>query len=311
VERLSKTDVFVFDKTGTLTKGEFAVEGVYPESKRAEILKYACICEKDSNHPIAKSVLKEYDGDIPRGFSTVEIAGKGIIARSKNETVICGNRKLLEENGVIAEVAYDGFTSLYISVNGTFLGKIVVADAIREESFSLIDRLKKDGDKVCMFTGDNRSSADRVAKKLGIENYKFSMLPQDKTDSMEEILSTKKKGDVVAFVGDGINDAPVIMRADVGVSMGGIGSDSAIEASDVVLMHDDPSAILTARKIAKKTMRIVKENVVFALLVKFSALVLSAVGIGGMWYAVFADVGVSVIAILNAMRAMSVKSIKN
>ncbi len=311
VERLEKANIFIFDKTGTLTKGEFAVTGVYPESNREEILKCAYICEKNSNHPIAKSIVKAYSGEEINGYEVSEIAGKGVVATGENKRILCGNISLLEGEGVeisnIEKLPKNSQTAVYIAINGQFLGVITVEDEIREDAKATLEKLKKNGAKIYMLTGDNQSSAERVANSLGIENYLCGLLPQDKMQAVEKIIAEKGKNDVVCFVGDGINDAPVIMRADVGISMGGIGSDSAIEAADAVLMHDNLSSILWAKNISKKTMRIVKQNIVFALAVKFSALILSAFGIGGMWYAVFADVGVSVLAILNSMRTLKIK----
>lgn len=308
IEQLAKANVFVFDKTGTLTKGEFSVVSVEPASKRNEILKCAYICEKDSNHPIAKSIVSEYAGDKIDGYQIREVSGKGVVATSVDKTILCGSESLLTDYGVeiINDEKYndDSQTVVYIAVNGTFMGVITLSDTLRSDALRTICELKNNGNQIYMLTGDNKQSAKNVAKKLGIENYKYGLLPQDKMTALEEILSTKRKSDVVCFVGDGINDAPVIMRADVGVSMGGIGSDSAIEASDAVLMHDKVYGIVTAKKVAKKTMGIVAQNVIFALAVKFSALILSAFGFGGMWYAVFADVGVSVLAILNSMRTL-------
>ena len=308
IEQLAKANVFVFDKTGTLTKGEFSVVSVEPASKRNEILKCAYICEKDSNHPIAKSIVSEYAGDKIDGYQIREVSGKGVVATNVDKTILCGSESLLTDYGVeiINDEKYndDSQTVVYIAVNGTFMGVITLSDTLRSDALRTICELKNNGNQIYMLTGDNKQSAKNVAKKLGIENYKFGLLPQDKMTALEEILSTKRKSDVVCFVGDGINDAPVIMRADVGVSMGGIGSDSAIEASGAVLMHDKVYGIVTAKKVAKKTMGIVAQNVIFALAVKFSALILSAFGFGGMWYAVFADVGVSVLAILNSMRTL-------
>ncbi len=311
IERLQKANLFIFDKTGTLTKGEFAVTGVYPECKKEEILRCAYICEKNSNHPIAKSIVKAYSGEEINGYEVGEVAGKGVVATGENERILCGNISLLKGEGVeivdVENLPQNSQTTVYISINGQFLGVITVEDEIREDAKSTLEKLQKDGAKIYMLTGDNKNSAERVAKELGVENYRYGLLPQDKMIAVEKIIDEKGKNDVVCFIGDGINDAPVIMRADVGISMGGIGSDSAIEAADAVLMHDNLSSILWAKKISKKTMRIVKQNIVFALAVKFSALILSAFGIGGMWYAVFADVGVSVLAILNSMRTLKVK----
>ena len=314
VEQISKSNVFVFDKTGTLTKGEFSVVGVYPETSREEILKYAYACEKNSNHPIAKSICAECSFENSERYQIEEIAGKGVVARGENEEILCGSKALLEsfcvDTRIIENQVKNWQTLVYIAINGKFLGVISLADTLREESKEVVCALKKQGAKVYMLTGDNGEIARDVASELDITNYKYGLLPQDKMVELENIIANKKPSDVVCFVGDGINDAPVLMRADVGVSMGGIGSDSAIEASDAVLMHDSLSGIVKANKICKKTMRIVRQNIVFALAVKFSALILSALGLSGMWYAVFADVGVSVLAILNSMRTLSVKDIE-
>ena len=311
VEQISKANVFVFDKTGTLTKGEFSVVGVYPESNREEILKYAYACEKNSSHPIARSICSKCSFENNERYQIEEIAGKGVVARGENEEILCGSKALLESFCVDTEQvenqAKNWQTLVYIAINGKFLGVIALADTLREESKEVVCALKKQGAKVYMLTGDNGEIARGVASELDITNYKYGLLPQDKMAELENIIANKKPSDVVCFVGDGINDAPVLMRADVGVSMGGIGSDSAIEASDAVLMHDSLSGIVKAKKICRKTMRIVRQNIVFALAVKFSALILSALGLSGMWYAVFADVGVSVLAILNSMRTLSVK----
>ncbi len=311
VEQISKANVFIFDKTGTLTKGEFSVVGVYPLSRREQILKYAYICEKDSNHPIAKSICSECDFEGLSDYEIEEIAGKGVVAKANGEEILCGNAALLKDFSVRDFSPEENLnkwqTRVYIAINGTFLGFIALADTLREEAKGVIEHLKSQGNRVYMFTGDNEATAEKIARQLGVDDYKSGLLPQDKMAELEGVMSEKKSNDVVCFVGDGINDAPVLMRADVGISMGGIGSDSAIEASDAVLMHDSLEGIVSAKKIAKKTMRIVRQNVVLALAVKFSALVLSAIGLSGMWYAVFADVGVSVLAILNSMRTLRVE----
>lgn len=311
VEQLSKANVFVLDKTGTITKGEFSVTDVYPPEKRKEILRYAYICESSSNHPISKSILKECEPFDFSGYNFEEIAGKGVVARKGEEVILCGSESLLKDNGIaiIDQEFKEDFTKtlVYMSINGKFLGIIALSDTVREDSFETILNLKKSGAKIYMLTGDNKKTAQAVAKKVGIDDFSYGLLPQDKMKRLEEIISNKNKRDVVCFIGDGINDAPAIMRADVGVSMGGIGSDSAIEASDAVLMHDNLSSLIKAKNHCKKTMRIVRQNIIFALVVKFSALILSAFGIGGMWYAVFADVGVSVLAILNSIRTLKTK----
>ena len=304
IEQLNKVNGIFFDKTGTLTTGEFSVSGVYPEDKREEVLKYAAICEAHSSHPIAVGIVKAYKGEIPSGYQIEEIAGKGVKATKGGEEILVGNADLLRGANVDFETGNNDKTSVYIAINGVYLGVIEVADTVKADAKPTIDELKKHGVKVAMLTGDNERAAKKVATELGIDEYYAKLLPQDKLKIVDEKIANKKPKDVYAFVGDGINDAPVLMRADVGVSMGGVGSDSAIEASDVVLMHDNISDIVKAKKIARKTMSIVIENIVFALGVKAAVLILSAVGIANMWLAVFADVGVAVLAILNSMRAL-------
>ena len=304
IEQLNKVNGIFFDKTGTLTTGEFSVSGVYPEDKREEVLKYAAICEAHSSHPIAVGIVKAYKGEIPSGYQIEEIAGKGVKATKGGEEILVGNADLLRGANVDFETGNNDKTSVYIAINGVYLGVIEVADTVKADAKPTIDELKKHGVKVAMLTGDNERAAKRVADELGIDEYYAKLLPQDKLKIVDEKIANKKPNDVYAFVGDGINDAPVLMRADVGVSMGGVGSDSAIEASDVVLMHDNISDIVKAKKIARKTISIVIENIVFALGVKAAVLILSAVGIANMWLAVFADVGVAVLAILNSMRAL-------
>lgn len=304
IEQLNKVNGIFFDKTGTLTTGEFSVSGVYPEDKREEVLKYAAICEAHSSHPIAVGIVKAYKGEIPSGYQIEEIAGKGVKATKGGEEILVGNADLLRGANVDFETGNNNKTSVYIAINGVYLGVIEVADTVKADAKPTIDELKKHGVKVAMLTGDNERAAKRVADELGIDEYYAKLLPQDKLKIVDEKIANKRPNDVYAFVGDGINDAPVLMRADVGVSMGGVGSDSAIEASDVVLMHDNISDIVKAKKIARKTMSIVIENIVFALGVKAAVLILSAVGIANMWLAVFADVGVAVLAILNSMRAL-------
>ena len=312
IEQLNKTNVIFFDKTGTLTTGEFSVTGVYPEEKKDEILRYASVCESHSTHPIAVGITKAYaaaGGAIPEGYEIEEIAGKGIRAKKTGEEIVCGNADLMRAGGVEFEQLKNDKTTVYISINGKFLGAIELSDTVKSDAKQALFDLRKQGVKMAMLTGDNENAAKRVAEELSVDEYHAKLLPQDKLDIVDKAIGSKAPGDVIAFVGDGINDAPVLMRADVGISMGGVGSDSAIEASDVVLMHDKLSDIVTAKKIARKTMRIVKQNIVFALAVKFGVLVLSAFGLlgaYGMWIAVFADVGVAVLAILNAMRAMKV-----
>ncbi len=308
IEQLEKVNAVVFDKTGTLTTGEFKVGKVYPEDRREEILKAAYICEYKSTHPVAKSIVAEGVGEPDESYQITEVAGKGIVAEKEGVRLACGNAGLMVAEGVKIEESEFSGTTVYVSKNGEYLGTICVSDVVKDDSKRVIDELKAQKTKVIMLTGDNERAAAPVAKELGIDEYKSRLLPQDKLAEVDKLIANKNKNDVIAFVGDGINDAPVLMRADVGISMGQVGSDSAIEASDVVLMHDRLSDIVTAKKIAKKTMRIVRENIVFSLGVKAAALILSAIGIPNMmWIAVFADVGVAMIAILNAMRALRIK----
>ena len=308
LEQLKKVNTFVFDKTGTLTKGKFAVTEVFPAERRKEILVKAAAAESGSNHPIAKCITEtarsEFDADFSDGYEIKEIAGKGIRAESKDSVILCGNKELMDGEG-ISVIGRDAVGSVvYVAENGKYLGCVVVEDELKSEAAEVISELKRQGVRTIMLTGDNEAAASAVAKKVGIDEYRSGLLPTDKVAEVERLIESKKEGDVIAFVGDGINDAPVLMRADVGVSMGGVGSDSAIEASDVVLMYDNLKALVEARKISVKTMRIVKQNIVFALAVKIIVLILSAFGITDMWGAVFADVGVCIIAILNAMRCM-------
>lgn len=302
LEKFDKANVFVFDKTGTLTKGNFAVEAVYPEEKRNEILSLAAIAEKQSNHPIAVSIKKAYGKEIADGYVVEDIAGKGIKAVGEH-TVLCGNEKLMNAFGV-EFVPSDGVgTVVYVAKDGEFVGFVVIADEIKSEAKETIEYLNSIGARTVMLTGDNERIARHVAQKLGLTEFKASLLPQKKVEEVNRLLKEKKQSDVLCFVGDGINDAPVLMKSDIGISMGGVGSDAAIEASDVVLMYDDLRSIKIAKKLARKVMTIVYENIIFALAVKVAILILSALGIANMWIAVFGDVGVAVLAILNAMRA--------
>ncbi len=279
---------------------EIAGKGVKATKRNEGIL----VRNVDSAHPIAEGTDKAYKGEIPSDYQIEEIAGKDVKATKDNEEILVGNVDLLRDANIDFETGNNDKTAVYIAINGVYLGVIEVADTVKADAKPTIDELKKHGVKVAMLTGDNERAAKRVADELGIDEYYAKLLPQDKLKIVDEKIANKKPNDVYAFVGDGINDAPVLMRADVGVSMGGVGSDSAIEASDVVLMRDNISDIVKAKKIARKTMSIVIENIVFALGVKAAVLILSAVGIASMWLAVFADVGVAVLAILNSMRAL-------
>ena len=306
MEKLNKANIFVFDKTGTLTKGNFAITSIIPESKKDEILKYAAIAEANSNHPIALSIKEAYKKKVNTNYQLTNISGKGIIAKGK-EVILCGNEKLLEENNIKYEKSNAIGTLIYVAVNNKFLGVICIADEIKEEAKETINYLNTIGAKSIMLTGDNEKIASSVANELKLTYYKSSLLPQNKVEELEKILTNKNKNDVVCFIGDGINDAPALMNSDIGISMGGVGSDAAIEASDIVIMNDNLSAISKAKKIAKKTLTIVNENIIFALGIKAIVLILSIFGLANMWLAIIADVGVSVLAILNAMRANSKK----
>ena len=319
LELLRDVNAFVFDKTGTITKGEFAVTKIYPEEKSDYLLKTAAIAEKNSLHPVAAAVVNEAkkrallsQGEKGDEFEITEVAGHGVVAKSAEKIILCGNAKLLDKNGIAKYDKYDDAGSvIYVAENGEFKGYIVVSDVIKESSKSAIAELKKQGAKTYMLTGDSEANAKIIADECGVNGYIAGLLPDEKVSSLEKIIAentAENKHGKVCFVGDGINDAPVIMRADVGVAMGGVGSDSAIEAADMVLMNDDLNSIITARKISKKTLRIVKQNIVFALAVKFAILVLAMFDIPAiMWFAVFADVGVSVLAILNSMRCLKLK----
>lgn len=306
LEKFNKADVFVFDKTGTLTKGNFRVVSVTPEDNREKILEYAAIAEKGSDHPIARSIGEAYDGEVSDDYMIEDVRGYGIIATGEH-VIVCGNAKMMEREGIDYSRSSSSGTVVYVAVDGRFLGSIEIADEIKDESVSTIASLNSSGVKTVMLTGDSEGIASEVAKKVGVTEYRASLLPQDKVEAVEKLLSEKNPHGALCFVGDGINDAPVLMRADIGIAMGGVGSDAAIEASDIVLMHDNLEGISVAKKIAKKTMRIVYENIVFALSVKLLILCLSALGITNMWFAVFGDVGVAVIAILNAVRARRIK----
>ncbi len=307
LERFNDVNTFIFDKTGTLTKGNFVVTKVYPEDKKEEILSLASIAEGQSNHPIANSIKKAYGKEIDdKGYSLTNVSGKGIKAIG-SQTILCGNEKLMSEEAIDYQKSEDLGTIVYVAKNNEFIGYIVIEDEIKEDAKETIDYLNSINAKTIMLTGDNEKIASSVASKLGLTTYKASLLPQNKVEELDKILSEKKDKELVAFVGDGINDAPSLVKSDIGISMGGVGSDAAIEASDIVLMHDDLKSIVTAKKVARKTMRIVFENIFFALGIKIVILVLSALGITNMWIAVFGDVGVAVLAILNAMRVNSKK----
>lgn len=305
VEKLNKANVFIFDKTGTLTKGNFVISKIYPENKKDEILKYAAICEYNSNHPIALAIKKSYTFEVDNTYDLIDVAGKGLIAKKDNELIFAGNNKLMLDYNINVPNINEIGTTVYIAKNNQFIGYLVVSDEIKEDSKKLIKYLKQNNIKTIMFTGDNEKIASSVANELCISEYKASLLPQNKAEELKNMLNNKNKNDVICFVGDGINDAPSLMMSDIGISMGGIGSDAAIEASDIVLMHDDLDSLIIAKKIAKKTLLIVKENIIFAILIKVLVLILSICGYAFMWLAICADVGVCLLAILNSLRANS------
>ena len=292
----------VFDKTGTLTKGEFEITKIdtFENYTEQEVLKYAAMGEKYSNHPIAKSIMKANKEEIAEVQEFKEIAGKGLSYQYNGETVLVGNSVLVDKNDTNEE----GATKIYVKINDKLAGIIYLGDTVKDGVFETIKELKALGIKTNMFTGDNKQIAEKTGKEIGIENIKSEMLPQDKYNAFEEIINKKDEKSKVAFVGDGINDSPVLARADVGISMGGVGSESAIEASDVVIMTDNVSKILDAIKISKKTCGIIRQNLVFAITVKVLILFLSTIGLSGMWQAVFADVGVTILTIFNTLRIL-------
>lgn len=305
LEKFNKANTFIFDKTGTLTKGNFAIKNVYPIEKKDEILHLASIAECNSNHPIALSIINSYGKDFENDYVLTNVAGEGIIAEKNGEKIYCGNEKLMENNNINFIKNEEVGTVVYVAKNDKFFGSIIIADEIKDGAKETIESLSKNGGKTIMLTGDNEKIAESVAESLKLTDYKASLLPQNKVEEIDKIFKEKKKEDVICFVGDGINDAPSLMRSDIGIAMGGVGSDAAIEAADMVLMHDDLKDLIIAKKISKKTMRIAYENIIFSLAIKVLILILSAFGITNMWIAVFGDVGVAVIAILNAMRVNS------
>ena len=305
LEKFNKADTFVFDKTGTLTKGNFAVTKIAPANRAGEVLRLAAIAEHDSGHPIARSIVARYGKEIEEGFALTNVAGEGILAERGEERILCGNAALMRRYGVKFAPEAGVGTVVYVAHNGAFVGSLLVADEVKPEAKEVIADLNAMRCSTVMLTGDNEAVAASVAGELGVTSYRASLLPQNKVEEVEKLLAAEGRQGAVCFVGDGINDAPVLMRSDIGIAMGGVGSDAAIEASDIVLMQDDLRGLPLAKRIAKKTMAIVFENIVFSLLIKLAILVLSACGIANMWLAVFGDVGVAVLAILNAMRVNS------
>ena len=313
LEALADAKYFVFDKTGTLTKGVFEVTGIFPKNGFTEksLLFYAASAESASNHPISLSLKRAYGAELdPECVNGIkEIAGQGVTAWVDGQQVYVGNQKLMEYAGVdVPQTLSSGESLVFVCVSGTYAGVIGISDVIKPSSKEAVTALKKMGVlKTVILTGDTQEVAVRVAHEIGIDTVRSGLLPLDKVNEVEALLAAKGKREKLAYVGDGINDAPVLSRADIGIAMGGLGSDAAIEAADIVLMDDDPCKIALAMRISSNTLKIVRQNIIFALAVKFACLFLGAFGIATMWEAIFADVGVMVIAVLNAMRAMRIK----
>ena len=305
LEQLAKTTTFVFDKTGTLTAGEFSIRKVLPEERRDEILRLASLCEQYSNHPISRTIREAVPNPEGEAADIMEMAGNGITAVVDGKKVAVGNHRLMEKCGVTLPVLDEAGTVLFVAVESECLGAIVIGDKPREGVPEMLETLHKHGvRRTVMLTGDNKASAKQCAQACGITEFHAQLLPQDKVTHVETLLAEEKGKGALAFVGDGVNDAPVLTMADVGIAMGGVGSDAAVEAADAVILNDDITKLPALLRIAKRTCLIAKENIVFALAVKAACLVLGAFGIASVWMSVFADVGVAVIAILNALRAM-------
>ena len=313
LETLSQVKTVVFDKTGTLTQGVFEVSGVHHnEMEDEKLLEYAALAECASSHPISKSLQRAYGKEIDRDrvSDIQEISGKGISAKVDGHDVLAGNSKLMELNRIAFIDCHSVGTIIHMAIDGEYAGHIVISDVVKPHAKEAIERLKHSGvEKTVMLTGDTQRVAEQVAKDLGVDEVHSDLLPADKVAQVEKLLAAKGDKDKLAFVGDGINDAPVLSRADIGIAMGAMGSDAAIEAADVVLMDDDPMKIAKAIRISRKCIGIVYQNIVFALAVKFACLALGALGIANMWVAIFADVGVMVLAVLNAIRALRVHNL--
>ena len=313
LETLAQTKYVVFDKTGTMTQGVFEVSGIHHnEMSDEKLLEYAALAECSSSHPISKSLQKAYGKPIDRNRVTdiEEISGNGVLAKVDSVSVAAGNAKLMKKLGIAYQECHHVGTVVHMAVDGRYAGHILISDIIKPHAKEAIEELKKAGiSKTVMLTGDSRRVADQVAAELGIDEVYSELLPADKVTKVEELLDKKTAKEKLAFVGDGINDAPVLSRADIGIAMGALGSDAAIEAADIVLMDDDPLKISKAIKIARKCIRIVYENIYFAIGIKVLCLILGALGIANMWVAIFADVGVMIIAVLNAIRALFVKKL--
>ena len=313
LEALAKTETVVFDKTGTLTKGTFQVTAVHPDRiSEGELLELAAMAESYSEHPISRSLREAYQKpvDASRVTDVEEISGHGVRAKVDGHDVYAGNGKWMDRIGVSWRNCHRTGTVVHVAVDGEYVGHIVISDAVKPDAAAAIEALKREGvKKTVMLTGDVKAVGEAVAREIGIDEVHAELLPGDKVDQVERLLKNTSGKGKLAFVGDGINDAPVLSRADIGIAMGGLGSDAAIEAADIVLMDDKPSKLAVAVRISRKTLRIVRQNIVFALGIKLLILVLAALGIANMWLAVFGDVGVAIIAILNAMRAMGVKNL--
>ena len=311
MDALAKVDSIVFDKTGTLTHGEFAVEAVHPNDfSEQELLHLAAHVEHFTSHPIGEALRSAFPDEANDGCSITdveEIAGQGIRAKVEGRTVCVGNSKMMESIGAEWHDCHRTGTIIHVAVDGKYAGHIVINDRIKEDSVQAIALLKQQGvQQLVMLTGDRKAVAADVAQKLGITTWHAELLPAGKVEYVAQMLAAKTEGKTLAFVGDGINDAPVLKRADVGIAWGGLGSDAAIEAADIVLMDDKPSKIATAISVSRRTIRIARQNVWLAIGIKVAVLLLAAIGLGTMWMAVFADVGVTVLAVLNAMRALKV-----
>ena len=313
LETLSQTKIVVFDKTGTMTKGVFEVNGIHHSPyKDEELLEYAALAESYSTHPISKSLQRAYGKPIDKNrvSDVEEIGGHGLTAKVDGKVVAAGNAKLMKKLGIEYHECSHVGTIVHVAIDGKYAGHILISDVIKEHAAEAIAALKKSGiDKTVMLTGDAKNVADHVAAQLGIDEVCSELLPGDKVEKVEELLTKKSEKDKLAFVGNGINDAPVLSRADIGIAMGALGSDAAIEAADIVLMDDDPLKISKAIRISRKCIRIVYENIYFAIGIKVICLVLGALGIANMWFAIFADVGVMILAVLNAIRTLFVKKL--
>ena len=308
-EKLNQAKSFVFDKTGTLSKGNFVITQVIPAEHRDEILRLAAIAEKDSSHPIAECIRAAWGQPIPSGYTLTNAVGSGVIVTRGKEQICCGNAKLMDDQQIRYVATEMPGTVVYVAHNGTYVGALVIQDEIKPEAHQVIGDLTALKCQTVMLTGDQPAVAKSVAEQVGVGDYRASLLPQDKVQALEELIQQNHQGSV-CFVGDGINDAPVLMRADVGIAMGGVGSDAAIEAADVVLMHDDLRGLTFVKHLARKTMHIVRENILGSLLIKIGILALAAFGFANMWLAVFGDVGVTILAVLNAARLSFCKSSK-